>query len=456
MRWCTLMHVDLRLAEVVSRALIDHGTVPEDVNVSLEGNRLQCVICINGNASMLAIMDSMVKLMREKGDVHGIHGTFAAAGAIENADHEIVACWPIARVREEVALVFPRCIIAESECEQILAAIKDSQKVYFEAWGNAAYHEPDVAPLLLQIPCMALFSGKLLPTQEGRRSCLLNDRLLQAATCLSEVMDDAAVAHFQLKEILAPGCPWASTVFTDVVEVPLDADTRTWRSSSRSIAPCGIHFDPSLRGDREVYKMAKNIQRPEQVEPPVWEILDISRLSITFESMKDLTGAVARILDKLDCVWVRNRFRNPTCLGHREISIGVSQYIRRRNHVSELRLQLRSIEAISRSTGNVGINSIQRVLSRKGVARLDMERVLGIILRMFDVNRWDDCKSREHAFVDVVEYAKNSIKTLTETQRPLAEGLIAEYAEQAKAVGVPEDWVQEMVATVSRLSPERI
>merc|ERR1712137_893876 len=136
-------------------------------------------------------------------------------------------------------------------------------------------------------------------------------------------MTDAVQAQMRVKEILAPGSAWAQTDCSDPEVPAVDDPCRMWSSETEGIVPAAVHYDLGLRSRAEVDERARSLHRSYETEMASGEIVDISCIDLVFQTVEQLLAALDVVTETFDVAWIDNRFRFPTCLGQREVSIGV-------------------------------------------------------------------------------------------------------------------------------------
>jgi hypothetical protein len=161
-------------------------------------------------------------------------------------------------------------------------------------------------------------------------------------------------------------------------------------------APCGEHFDPGIKSRNRVEEKAKSRQREHMKQPPYHNLVDISRLAIVFDSVTRLEATLRKIVtgDDFDVAWVDNKFRNPSCLGYRDVNIGIRSDANRwypdesdenvRKHLTELQLLLRDIYEVKQGPGHKYYESIRSTLAKCGVQGYHNDGIVRLILQILD------------------------------------------------------------------------
>jgi len=412
--------------QVIAGALAGHHVTPADVEVVTLEDRLKCIVRILGGTSVAGVMEAVALVTKDKGgglergDPSGIHKAFAQAGCVEDLQLHIAPGWSPERAQEVVRLTHPQRAELSAAClHEILEASSRLRAAYSAAWAEMLadidqldeQQHKNIAEVLAKEP-MARFGGELLPLQEGQLRHLWQSWPMHEAERLGEVMADACSAQLLLKQVLAPGAAWAQAELNDLVEVPPQDASRFWAAGAFSMAAHGKHFDPGVRSERLVLDEAKWRQRPEQSEPPVQDLVNISRLVIIFKSMTDLLNAFERLLEELDVVWVDNRFRSPNILGERGIHLGVSQCVGTRNHISQLMLQHEALHVVSLGAGEATLAAIRTALMQRGCAMpggsltpCELADVTRIVLRELGCTQGQLVRETERELLQVLAYA---------------------------------------------------
>mmetsp|Transcript_79447 Transcript_79447/g.221087 ORF Transcript_79447/g.221087 Transcript_79447/m.221087 type:complete len:553 (+) Transcript_79447:152-1810(+) len=447
------------IAEKVASAGAKQGLTLRDVQVGVTEEALECCVDIRGGPLLFAVRDVLALATRDKGggldrgDHSGIHRAFFEAGGPENITLKVVPEWPLDRLNTQLQLIRPEYALAEQSLERLQGIVSDSQKAFDAVWLEVDDTQHDDVQAVVARPDMACFSGQLLPAVEGRLQGLREEHLAHGARDLHDLMADAAQAHLQLKELLAPRTAWATTSFDDPYEVPLEDERRDWVGGSGSLAPGGIHHDPGTKSWRSVLDEAKGLQRPEHTEPPVQYVLDASSVAITFEKVKDLPVALERVLAYLDVVWVHNGIANPTTLGYRSMSIGVRQMVESRAHISTLELHIKAMSDATEGVAGSHHELVRALLAEVGVRPRELDKVRSKALELLVCTQFVASRSSERVLLDVVAFVGKVYPPAAEVEKLLAERLVHEVAEQALASGVPEESVREAVRAALSADP---
>eukprot|EP00928_Gymnodinium_smaydae_P086978 TRINITY_DN7134_c0_g3_i3.p1 TRINITY_DN7134_c0_g3~~TRINITY_DN7134_c0_g3_i3.p1 ORF type:complete len:250 (+),score=66.27 TRINITY_DN7134_c0_g3_i3:146-895(+) len=249
-------------------------------------------------------------------------------------------------------------------------------------------------------------------------------------------MADAEQAHSQLKELLAPRSTWAARRLNDHYEVSTDDERRRWTSSSTCLAPDGEHYDPGIRTARWVLDKAKRIIRPEEVVPPSHLLVDISRLTITFDTSQSLCAALEKLLGKLNVVTMNNGFANPNCLGYRHIELVVRQHVGARVFLCTLELHHRALVNVQ-AAADLASGDVRSALLEGGVAARDVILATEAALRGLGCTQWQAIRDAELDLqrVDqrVRELQAAAVEARDDEALQLAEELLHEASKQMSA-----------------------
>lgn len=472
-----LAEADANLAQLLVSALLPHCDIEAaDIAVAREGGNLRCdFLLLDDSASVSMVVKALSDVGQNKKGFPELHEAFVEAGASAEAPVLVVPIWPAERVREELRLAFPQYDMpVEIIKKELRPIITRSWKDCHAAWAAAGSENPTDLEPLLAVESMAKFGGKLVATGRARRRGIAEDRPLQGASTLDELMADAREAQSALKEVLAEGSTWSKTQFNDPKRVPLASARRKWTSGSSDLAPNAVHFDPGVKDRHTAFEKAKRLQRAYEAEPALQEVFDCSRLTISFSSPVDMSEGVRRLLERLDVVWLENRFRSPTCLGHRDIVMGVQQLVTvhsdaigplnplgaatasKRRHVSEVVLRLQGLHDAQEPNVLARLDELRDLLlGRMGVKPVHMDRCSDIVLRAMSCT---DGVARAEAYRELVRVVRHYVRHLG-TLKPeglrLAELLADESADQALALGIDAALVVAALEDAPRLNDKR-
>lgn len=381
---------DFRLCEGIADLVKCHGVRKKDVVLNKTSTKTYCTIRVCSDASALAVQEklndakkqgSLASLIRESGvqplKVEGI---------------QTAINWPLRRLQKVINSEHSYLLSLEQlqELEDLVSDIRDG---YLYAWRLTESSEREIAKALEEVESKSLFRKQneieLMPNSVGKAQALKMHWVTQDAETLPELIADAEEAQMLLKMKFCPKHPWGEMKMNGLESFSFSDCRRTWMSSVDDLAAKGSHFDPAIKPPERVLEKAQSQQTALHEEPPIKEILDVSRLGIVFNSIRLLLHSYRKILKNLDVVWVDNKFRNPLCLGYRDINIGIRQQVRVKDrvvqHVSEVQLMHRPLYEMRNSDGKRHDEAIRSLLAKFGVQKQDESAVHKTILRELDV-----------------------------------------------------------------------
>mmetsp|Transcript_85568 Transcript_85568/g.149171 ORF Transcript_85568/g.149171 Transcript_85568/m.149171 type:complete len:2183 (+) Transcript_85568:355-6903(+) len=434
-----------------------------DIAASKVDGAVYCTVRIADSTSVLATVEA---LRAHRWRAEGLREVLEAAGV---TDLQIAPKWPLERIQAEIRLSYGYKLDRADLFAALVPVLADSDDLYSRAWERACWEAPTALQALVQMESMALFEDQassarfkdqLLPISQGRERGLAEVSLRQGTRNLRDLMCDAAVVHRQLKNRLLPGASWSEAELNDTQAVPPGHVVRTWHSSSLDPAPCGAHYDPGLEREDRVLAAARRMIRALDVEPRLDLVFNTSRLDIVFESAECLRNAVDWLIKNLDVVWLENRFRNPSCLGGRDITIGIRWLVADCNltnpplrvHINELQLSLKELHDKKREDGCRLCGEICSGLAKCGVQAKDLNDVWKLILHLLDCTDGQAALNAQRHLAYVVELASSMACRSEGSIAVLAKELVEEAALQAMAAGVAADDVNRMKATLSRVT----
>jgi len=439
------------ISQVVSQSVNQFIVKAADVEVEVLNDCIRCNIYVSGGAWLFAVLEALAQATKDKGgglergDPSGIHRAFHEAGAVEALAVKLTPRFALDRVDEELRLLDPEYgqKLRGQQADHLFGLVSAARKAYGEAWAELFHEETEDIDGLMQKTSMSTFDGKLLLSEEGRKHGLREEVLAHDANTLPDLMADAVDAHHSLKEALAPRIAWASSEFTDVYEVPLKDERRTWQSTPANVAPCGTHYDPGLKDERDVFETAKAAQRPEQLEPAWRYQMDISRIIISFEKVHDVCTALERMVTHLAVVWIDNGFISQDSTGYRYVSVGVRQRGKsERTHICTVELHLKALMHVRDVEGDKCQQQVKSLLAACGVKPRALEKVRSLVMQELTCTRWQAARARECDFVFATDAAKEIMQgSIGENETLLVEKLVVEVSELAIASGVPAEWV---------------
>jgi len=249
-------------------------------------------------------------------------------------DWSITPRWAWELTQAELVLQFPYDFQFR-DVQELSFLADESCKHYHTCWENIKRSEPkgEVGQIMGQ-RSMRLFDGILLSAEEASSRNWPEDQPRHGTDQLEELMEDARRAHKQIKKDLASEtfkCKWARANLNDLEEVPDDDERRRFKFEAKQtngliaegLVPGGSCYDPGMMHEAVVKVRGKLLQKPYHYTPPWQEVAGIARLEITFDDLKFLNHALAKLQEHFEVVWLKNNFRDPTSLGYRGVSLGV-------------------------------------------------------------------------------------------------------------------------------------
>mmetsp|Transcript_9517 Transcript_9517/g.21243 ORF Transcript_9517/g.21243 Transcript_9517/m.21243 type:complete len:548 (+) Transcript_9517:95-1738(+) len=379
-----------RLKDAVAKVLgPPHGVKATDVSVAITDGYLECTVEVWTGASVFGIRDTLASQTQdrggglERGDPSGIHTAFYEAGGSDDLSLDIRVHMAWEKALMEVRLAGPTIQADLLRKGSLQEVVLTSVRAYDEAWTEAALVERTEAAAILARPSLARFGGELHPADERRSWGQRSEAWSQDASNLPQLMQDAAIAHQMLKEKLAPETDWSRANVNDLRGIPPYAQSRIWTSDSWSLAPSATHVDPGLKSERHCFTKAKVKQRPEQAQPPFYDVTP-SRIRVVFKTLKDLNAGLAQIMTTMDVAWMENHFVNPTPLGLRYVDLGVQfQVSRTSRHISRLHLHIQSLHTVKTGTADGQYKALRFMLSQTHLRGRDLDemvrRVIGTV-----------------------------------------------------------------------------
>lgn len=201
-------------------------------------------------------------------------------------------------------------------------------------------------------------------------SKITEDAVRQDACSIGELLTDAAQAHRLLKARLAPGTEWAekdfdayvaaghggprlsAMVFGSFVEDELVVSRELdVLDNGNALLPGGYLWDPGIRSAEAVNDAVAAIGLHDD-DSAFRDVTDVSRLVVIFGSAGEMLTAIECVHETCDVITMDNRFQNPTCMGVRNITFVVRNWIEQRAHLSELIFSFRELESFARKDGN--------------------------------------------------------------------------------------------------------
>lgn len=231
--------------------------------------------------------------------------------------------------------------------------IVQSDQIYRECWQQICEQESvlleDIEALLSLDDKSTFLSreGRLLLTdQDANTQRLLGskDPLLQPERDCDIIRDRAQEAQLIIKNKLAPGSLWASTLFNDAfISSHTNEEATKLRTASRLTTPevsckfIAAIYDPWIKSRARMVEKARF-----KYDSRFERIRDVSRLAIQCDSIAHLLRCYDFIQQNFVVVKVENRFAHPTALGWRDIQLLIEIPLEAPAsvHIAELQLQL--------------------------------------------------------------------------------------------------------------------
>lgn len=376
------------LEEAIADVLKAYEVNKRDVKVQRTSTKTFCTIDLRliGDFSVMAVQDKLDEATKDGTLAKSIRSV--EVGAVTDKDIEIATKWPLERIQAIVHADY-EYMLPITQLRELVQALSASQDVYKSAWELTQSSEPDAVAALAEIESMSCFLEQsgcyLMPNLAGRARGLKTDWVAQETNNLPDLLVDAEQAQLLLKIKLCPIHQWGEMQMNCTTKIPLTDSRRIWVSGVRNLAPSAMHFDPGIKSRERVLEKAQSRQTALDDEPPVKDLVDVSRIGIVFDSVALLLHTLQQILSKLDVVWVDNKFRNPSIVGYRDINIGVRQQLwqkgRDPKHISEVQLLHRGLYDIKMGQGHKHYETIRSLLGKFGVQREHEFAVQKTILR---------------------------------------------------------------------------
>lgn len=453
------LSIEEAMSNLADRVAEAAAVPPEAVLVQVVDAQLQCTVQISClGASVLGTGDALAAKKKESGgkengDPFGIHKAFAEAGAVDDLKMTVSPVWATERVIEEVKRIHPDYLLEEATLNSIIQAAVDSQAEYNASWQEITREEKDVVSVLLSYASMSSFVAagqpKVMSIEEATAKGLMREPLKQESNDLRALAEAASQAHMQLKQVLAPGTAWAQDFLCDLGEVPYEDERRRTIAGSSNrldVVPGALIIDLGLKAERHLFEKAKWKQRPEQMTPPLQDVLDVSRLLIVFKNCTELCAGLDRLMQSLDVVSLENRFLNPLCMGHRCIMLRVRQNLGSLTYISKLILEHQQIFDIKEHVGAHHFKRVRSQLSTLGVASKTSDNLQRIVLRELGSTKAQSIQVQEQELLLALECAKDASTVVEPDGAALAMQIINQSVELALAAGVPQTRVTAATA----------
>jgi hypothetical protein len=235
---------------------------------------------------------------------------------------------------------------------------------------------------------MSLWGGRLLADRSARKRELTQEWVEQEARDLDTLLEDAVKAQRLTKRMFAGAASeWAST---DMNNNQFGYEERKFKAGPNARAPNGEHFDPGTKSRERIVEKARgtNFQ----------SIIDMARLGVTFVDAKSLEKAVQNLLklslqqDSMRVVWVTNKFECPSCLGYRDLNIGLQVQLKQRKHIVEVQFNLKQM-ADHKSKAHDHYKVIRKIVADNVKNERNTVKVQRKIIRLLDLT--DEEQKRE-------------------------------------------------------------
>lgn len=379
------------LAQAVAQPLASLAVQPADIACHKENGRAICDIRIRNEASVLAVNEKIWRACLGGGEhAANIKKAFVKAGSAADAMPEVSIKWPLKRIHAVIQLDHGYNVPIK-QLEKVINSITESIDAYKDPWNRIQLQEGHAIAEVMDEEnlCCFIMDGKsqLMTIRDGQRRHLTQDWVTQDATQLPDLIADAMHAQQQLKAKLGPASAWSQQEMNDVQGMPQGHEARSWTSAERHICPNGSHYDPGVKSNDRVLEKAISMQHSLNEDPPVKYLVDVSRLGIIFDSPKDILKALRQIREHFNVVWVDNKYQNPSCLGYRDLNVGVKQKLPNqphREHISEIQLLLRDMYVVKQNVGHKHYEALRSIFLACGVDKKDVNAVVNTILRELD------------------------------------------------------------------------
>jgi len=320
-----------KVKEAISNILCLHKTQPTDIEMVSEDAAFNYIdIRLQGESTAVGAMELLKKAVFDENDPYGIRAACESFAKLETFVVRVV--WPWDRLETEIDARIGQANVHNLKTptlQWLSGAMDEAWQASNSCWEECVAAEGDAAEKLSEL--MGWDTEWADPFKGAR----------QAAETVEELMDDATQAQLMLKRKLCGDdwSQWAKTPWYEKKpegyvlgygEKPGPSDEqRTFKSASdHPVIPDGYHYDPGIKTEKTVKDKVEAMKRPFiDDELPCQDIVDVSRLRISFDSIHELHAAVAHVRKHFDVVWLDNKFRSPNCLGFREINIGVRQRV---------------------------------------------------------------------------------------------------------------------------------
>lgn len=386
------------ISQEIARALDEHRVQEE--NVIVHGIQV-----IDGT---MAVAEVRIRVLEPSSSVQGVRRDLKTAlkdpsstlrkGALCDGSPPILSLnakeckveitWPVARIRRVLSEKFP-IDVDKIALENLVNAVEASSRGYHKVQKTLDDVEPVEIARLRAFESMSSFEGQLKNEREAKEGNLPADWAMQEipSNDLPQLLRHATVAQQLLKEMVAPGTAWAATAMNNPEKHSLSDPQRKLACGSH-LSRGGLAFDPGIKSESRVEEKAKSRKRQVHGPPPYYQLVDVSRLSITYDTAYDLMEGIQNWLETGQLCWLDNKFHHPSSVGYADINIGVQFTIHEEfgeyKHVSEVQLQLAPFMTFKMGKGHDHYETIRSEIAKSGAKGLDVEAIQRVILRELD------------------------------------------------------------------------
>lgn len=306
-----------QVSNVLAASLSLYGVAGSDLDVAEEGGGiLRVTIAIRKPGSVCGAVQALKASLN--GTVSdGVVPVLSNIGTPKKA--VVIPEFPLQRMRVALEMRF-RTKLPQVYYERMVDILSQAGSRFEVAWAVHREAEPTQADALVELASQ-LRIAQVVPEHPH---------------VSEETLETSRRAHQRLKEQLAPGTPWAETPparFEDLKEWRPTNRLRSWTAPEEHPLRAE-HYDPGV-GNRIFSRMGVGSPGKPRV---------LSRFCLVFESAAELTAGLEHLRAKFDVVWVENRFGSPSCIGERDINVGIRQFLEGEPPItvlSELTLLLR-------------------------------------------------------------------------------------------------------------------
>lgn len=381
---------------------------------------------------------------------------------IKGFQYDMDIVWPLELAIAEVNIAFPEYELSIEDLTLITPAIVESYRLYADTWMELLTDKKVItaAGILMDRDSYSVREGKLAFTNPGLNDNSIADAPKQGAHSFDQLMADAAWAHMLLKEIIAPDSPWASALMNDLEVLSENDPSRTLRPEVEGPFKGAWLYDPGVKTPAYVDQKAQLRHEPYETNVPWHDAGVVSRLEIVFDNFNQMSSTVDHFLGELQDLgflqvrWIDNGCRRPSCLGLREISIGVCISEEgvdgcTRSHTCEVKISHQYLNYQKHGVAKEKLLVIQSVLEACGVQPQDMDVICEVLWAALDTTRPAVLQKKIQDF-DRVARAVHALKIeLSDVLKPAdiegCDALIGEMALQAEFLGVPRVMIDRLL-----------